>query len=481
MADMIRRASPLAVVALACALVLAFPPQARAVVNDDTIPGVPMSAYFSDTLVSGSDTYDTFRVYLLEGQTLRVNLIEFDPPASTFDMRLYSPVATDFTGPSVIAAGGTFTYEATIEGWYYLRVRAVLGLGRYHIESDRWFVNPPPTATPERVWGSDRYTTAVRIAEKNFPGWQNCDHVIVASGEDRAAADPLAAAGLSWTYGAPIMLVHSDAVPSAVISALQGIVDANGGATVHVVGGPVSVPQARLDEIESRVGGALTFDRLQPANDRFELAATIARRMDSERPTGHLAPGDRGKFALIANGADYDKFFDALALSSVAANTGYPILLVEKDDIPLATQSAMASLGIESRIIGGGPATVSRDVESALDAGAGTAHRWSGDDRYETAAVIAENSYGMVSPPTPRMLTPANVGVAAKLPDALSGGAFTGLRGGPMLITTGDRLQRAPAAYLGKWTSDMGECYVVGGPASITGNTQTEVKNALIP
>ncbi len=78
--------------------------------------------------------------------------------------------------------------------------------------------------------------------------------VVIASGDDREAADPLAAAGLCWAYDAPMLLVQSSATPSSVKSAVKAIVNANGPVTLHVVGGTMSVPDARIADIKSYVG-----------------------------------------------------------------------------------------------------------------------------------------------------------------------------------------------------------------------------------
>ena len=360
-------------------------------------------------------------------------------------------------------------------GWHYVDVRAMSGSGGYTLETNVGFPVPQPPDVPERIWGADRYRTAVEIAAANFPGWVNCEHIIIASGEDRAAADPLAAAGLVWTCGGPILLVSSDAVPSVVANAVRQIALVSGGVTVHVVGGPVSVPDARLTEIAAVAPGLVTIDRIAPARDRFELAATVARTMVAKRPTDHNSSSAYGRVALIANGADPDKFFDALALSPIAAKNGFPILLVNRDSVPSATRSALGDLGVGAVVVGGGPATVSDGVLAELDAGPIVAGRWAGEDRYATATQIAY--FATIG----GWLKPHNVSVTAKLPDALTGGAFTGLRSSPVLITQGDRLSGPPAAYLSAFTDYVGECYVLGGPVSVTESTKTQIGDALAP
>jgi putative cell wall-binding protein len=466
-------------VLLACALVLASPEAAMAA-QDDDIPGVPLCQMFVDSVNVGTDANDVFRVYLLADERLSFTLTEHDDAGSDLDILVYRTDSTAIAGGTVISGSATganpeiFTFICPAEGWYYIRVNAWGGGGGYTLETTRWWLTPNVPDPPERIWGADRYSTSVALAAANFPGWLNCDHVILASGEDRAAADPLAASGLAWAYGGPVLLTQSDRVPPSVMSTLRAISDANGGVTVHVVGGPVSVPNARLGEITAQVNN-VTFDRITPFGDRFELAGAIARRMDAERPRGHhRSAGFGGPIALIANGADADKFFDALALSPLAARTGYPILLVEEDRIPAATWSALNALGIDARIVGGGPATVSEGVLAELAEGPGLSTRLAGSDRYSTAVRIASAGGDAWQPWT----LPHNVGVTAKLPDALAGGAFTGLRGSPIVLTATDSLPASTASYLHGNTMLVSENYVIGGPASVTAATAQEIYDA---
>jgi len=199
------------------------------------------------------------------------------------------------------------------------------------------FVQTGPAYTV-RLADRTRFSTAVAIARDGFPGWAGVKHVVIASGDDRAAADPLAASGLCWAYDAPMLLVSAARTPDEVKVAVKEIVQANGPVTLHVVGGPISVPDARLNEIRAYVGAAsVGVDRLLATGSRYDMAAAIARRMR------YVADADPAKFmplaALFANGADSTKFFDALALSPISASTGAPILLVTATSIPPATKA----------------------------------------------------------------------------------------------------------------------------------------------
>lgn len=329
-------------------------------------------------------------------------------------------------------------------------------------------------AVATRIASDTRYSTAVEAAKTFTNDWEDVDHLILASGDDRAAADPLAASGLSWAYnGAPILLTPATNPPSSVKNAVKEIVEKNGTLTIHVVGGKVSVPDATINQILAGLGEDaenVEIDRINGSN-RYDNARLIAIRMKQVRP-------DMPDFALVANGADSTKFFDALALSAVSAHTGAPILLVSANAVPSATQSALATLPITPGkiFVAGGKKTVSGAVFSQL--GITEANRLAGATRYSTAVAVSQWAidngwlYGNA------------VGVAAKLPDALTGGALIGTRGGSLLVTDGRFLSQDTGDYLYELAPslrevDPVEAYVFGGTKSVTKPVIDEI-NAII-
>ncbi len=316
----------------------------------------------------------------------------------------------------------------------------------------------------ERLAARCRYSTAVTVARAAYPNWTGVKNVVIASGDDRAAADPLAASGLCWAYDAPMLLVSATSTPDEVKAAVNEIVAKNGSVTLRVVGGTSSVPAARLTEIQNAAGGAtkVKVDRVLSTGGRYDLAAAIASRMKSVR--GAEMPS----VALVANGADPSKFFDALALSPIAAAKGAPILLVEANKVPPATASALASLTPSLRVVGGGPLTVSEHVRNYLGA-----VRWSGGDRYATAVAIANNAVDR------GWLARYNVGVAAKMPDALTGGSLMGKRGGVLLLSDGRVLSTTTKSWLTSYKSQVGDSCVFGGPLSISDTVRIQIGQAL--
>jgi putative cell wall-binding protein len=287
---------------------------------------------------------------------------------------------------------------------------------------------------------------------------------VLASGDDRAAADPLAAAGLCGVYDAPLFLVSAGFTPGEVTAAIREIAADNPGSriSIHIVGGPVSVPDARYNDIAAAVGASkVRKDRLLASGNRFDMAAEIAREMKR-------VSGTTPKTVLVANGADATKFFDALALSPIAAANGYPILLVDENSVPSATRGVIGSLDPDTVIVGGGPATVSSSVQRSLGA-----VRWSGSDRYSTATTIASKAIAS------GMLDPMKVGVAAKLPDALTGGAMVGADNGPLVITNGSSLTPVTGGWLKGRKAEIAKCYVFGGEKSVTPVVKSQIEAAL--
>jgi len=332
---------------------------------------------------------------------------------------------------------------------------------------------------PKRISGSSRAGTAVEIARESYgttPGhWDpTLDYVVIASGDDAAAADPISAAGLCWAYEAPLLLTSRTGLPSTTLTALKQMHADNPALKIVVVGGPVPVPNSQLTTMRSVVGSA-DVERLLSTGGRYDMAAAISARMRSVRGI-EMRDG-----VLFANGADPTKFSDALALSAISRHNGMPILLVGKDFVPAATTNEIANLSAQAtlhgttliRILGGGTGTVSEAVRVQL--GVNPAARWYGSDRYKTAAAVANKAVANY------FATTGYTAVAAKIPDALSGGVMAGQKGGVLLLTATDSLPTSTGDVLHEHRNGIAECYLLGGTVSITPATATKVTARLAP
>ncbi|TLM97346.1 MAG: cell wall-binding repeat-containing protein, partial [Actinobacteria bacterium] len=229
-----------------------------------------------------------------------------------------------------------------------LLVFVALALSAAPAFADPWPADVPHFSIPvTRLGGSDRFVASTAIARAAYPGWTGVNTVVLASGDDGALADPLAAGSLCWAYDAPLMLVSAKRIPAPVVTALKEIASVNPTVTVLVVGGNHSVPAGRITTLRGLVPSG-TVTQPWKLGDRYQLARSIAARTRSvAATTGRSIPSA----VMIANGANPAAFFDALSAASVSAQSGVPVLLTRATVLPVATQLAISESGATSRII----------------------------------------------------------------------------------------------------------------------------------
>ena len=226
-------------------------------------------------------------------------------------------------------------------------------------------VTPTPNTPAERqktttrVAGSDRIQTSVEVSKKYY---ESAETVIIANYEQ--FADSLSASALSKALKAPILLVKKDQLDSVVAQEIKRLEAKN----VIVIGGEKSVDKTKdsLSQYNVRtIAGA----------NRYETSAKIAQEVIKLTGT---------KKAVIASG---EVFADALTVAPLANKNNMPILLVQPNNIPKATQEVLKQ--IDKVIIVGGEKTISKEVENKLP----NPTRIAGANRYETAKKIYEYGF----------------------------------------------------------------------------------------
>lgn len=197
-------------------------------------------------------------------------------------------------------------------------------------------------------------------------------------------------------------------------------------------------------------------------------------------PVERLGGADRvataiatSQYAFPSGGADgvviarADGFADALSGSVLAARTRSPVLLTGGAalDPRVRSEVARAARSGATVYLLGSADVVSDQVAAALRADGHAVVRLGGEDRYETAALIARR----VQPKADAGGTCAYTFVTGRdFPDGLSAAAL----GEPLLLTDGDSMPAASAAEVRRCaaTAAAGEGHVsgraVGGPGS---------------
>ncbi|AGA67838.1 cell wall-binding protein [Desulfitobacterium dichloroeliminans LMG P-21439] len=257
-----------------------------------------------------------------------------------------------------------------------------------------------------RLDGPDRYQTSATIA-KQFSD-EVVDHVVLASGQD--FPDALSASVLAHQLNAPILLVnkHPHNSPDA-LAYIETHLSRDG--KIFIIGGD-GVIGAEFDSFFIDNGYAV--ERLG-GEDRYATDRLTADALNSE-PGGTV---------YIASG---ENFPDVLSVSSFASQAQAPILLVKHGSIPLAIQDYLQIQQPKQVYISGGAGVVSLEVESQIQAllPEATLTRFSGNDRYETAA----QAYEQIAP------YPETIYIASgsNYPDALSGAPLAAQKGDPILL-----------------------------------------------
>lgn len=306
-----------------------------------------------------------------------------------------------------------------------------------------------------RLDGDDRVETSVRIARE---GWDDGDAAAVVLARADAFADALAAAGLSAAVDGPVLLTSSAEIPQAVIDEIDRLL--GGAGTVYLLGGTAALSpdvEAALTELGHdviRIAGA----------DRVETALLIAEEILA-------AGGDLDEIVL----ASATNFPDALAGAAHAADDELPVLLTGPDRLDPRVAELLTELedgvedGVEVLVVGG-PGALSEQVVADISALGLEVERLFGEDRFATAAAIAE-----------RLFDDATVVVlttGANFPDALAGASHAGLNGAPILLV-GDTLPEPVREYLDDRAGQIAILYVLGGDAAVSPAVLAEAEEIL--
>lgn len=279
----------------------------------------------------------------------------------------------------------------------------------------------------ERVSGADRYATAALLSRDLQPGRR----VFVASGQDYP--DALAAAAKAGARHEAVLLTRTDSLPSATDDALRRLRPSE----ILIVGGEEAVSPAVFDALS----GLAPVNRIA-RTDRYATAAAVSE----------LHPATTGGTAYIATGTEFP---DALAAAARAGKEDSPILLVRPDEVPEETVNALRRLRPARIIIVGGTGSVSDDVAVRLGQLTPRVQRVAGEDRYQTAALLAEADAQVL-----------HVSSGQDFADALAAAPAAAAVNGAVLLTAPDRVPGATSKTVS--SQDLDKLVVTGGQGAVS-------------
>lgn len=300
------------------------------------------------------------------------------------------------------------------------------------------------TALPSnRVAGNNRFETAVQLSKSAFEdGFGGV--VVLANGLD--FPDSLSAGPLAYGLEGPMLLTSPAGMPDATREEIERLMPLE----VVIVGGPAAVPYDQ--EIELREMGIPIVRRLM-GRDRYETATQVAQEL-----VNRGLAFSSGPCAFVASGVNYP---DALAAAPAAASAGWPILFVRPNAVPEATQRFFDNNMIEKVYVAGGTGAVS---DEAIPDFMGDVERFSGVDRYETAAKIAAFAIDELGFNNRIVGLSTGRGFA----DAMAAGPVFGSRRRAILLTEPLALSAKTRTFLTARKATLARIVCIGGPGAVS-------------
>jgi len=338
---------------------------------------------------------------------------------------------------TVNGAGTSATVTGLTNGTAYtftVRSTNARGTGPASAASDA--VRPAVVDAVRRLAGDSRIETAIEVSEDT---WDDGEAAAVVLTRSDQFADALAGAPLAVAKRGPLLLTGSTRLDGDVEDEIERVLGSSG--TVYVLGGTAAISSSIEDELEDE-----GFDVVRYAGDnRFETAVEIADDGLDDPDT-----------LLLVTGLDFP---DALAAGAAAARVDGAVLLTDGRTLDPATRDYLEDHDGDLYAIGGQAADAVPDARDVA-----------GDDRYETAVMVAERFFD----------DPRNVGVASGLvfADALPGSAHIAERSGPMLLVD-DSLPDVVEDYLEDDAATITTAHVYGGRSAVRESVLDDIEDAI--
>jgi putative cell wall-binding protein len=311
----------------------------------------------------------------------------------------------------------------------------------------------------ERLGGTSRVETAVRISEETWP--ESRYDAFLARAD--LFPDALVASYPAGAFngGGPLLLTPSHELHPAVRQELERL-DVE---RVFIMGSFAAI----APEVEAQVRAL-----------GIETYRTFGRdRYGTARSAASLAPENFG-VAFVATGTD---FADALAAGPLAYALRQPIFLTPPDELHPEAAEGLRERGISEVVVVGGPGAVServaRQIEQVCHAGGPRdcirTRRIGGRDRTETAALLADElvEVGEVT------LTHVNLARGDAFPDAAAGGPHGGQEMAPILLATSpDRLGPAAGELLRAHAEEIESIHAFGTQDALSDRVLEEARQA---
>lgn len=328
--------------------------------------------------------------------------------------------------------------------------------------------SPPPTTPPpppphvplvQRVAGTDRFDTGVKTSRLLWPSVSEASPihakaVVLATGS--SFPDALAGGPLAHAAQGPLLLTAPGSLTGETFDEIKRVLPAGG--TVYVLGGTSAVSPAVASALTSH-GYAV---RRLGGTDRFATARIIADEVERLDPV----PAGQHEAFVLATGQN---FADALSAGPLAAVGGMPIVLSNGPTLDPATRAYLSGKDV---LPVGGPAYQAVGFAPNPNEQCGDL---AGADRFSTSAAVARCIAAARA--QAGLPAPAFIGVATGMnyADALTGGAFLGMVGDPLLLTAPQSLSGPAAGFLAGQRQTVDFVEIFGGANAVSPGVESSI------
>ena len=351
-------------------------------------------------------------MYAGENVTLRV---ESTLPEATAKVKIgaepTTPLAMLETSPGVYETTWQVPANFTIKG---VNVAYEINKDTTHLNSVTTGLVTVRAAGISRVYGPDRYSTAVSVSANTFT---TANTVILTSGLN--FPDALVGGIYGASLNAPVLFTRPDNIPPATLAEIARL----GATQVKIIGGTLAVSTKVETELRGlgyqiqRFGGA----------DRYSTAVQVTQVTNPLPSVIYLATGEN--------------FADAMSISPVAFKEKGILFLTNQASLNPATKNALLALNAKKVIILGGELAVSAAVETQLNNLGILTERIYGSDRYKTNIEINKRLIATTSPGT-------IVASGGSFADALSGGVMATRFNQPLVLVEPNSILPTTKTYL---------------------------------
>ncbi len=311
-----------------------------------------------------------------------------------------------------------------------------------------------------RIWGADRYETAIAIAEElKWVKYHGAHYTTAILADGSNFADALVGGVLAYADKSPMLLTNKDKLTPVT----KAYIESEGINDIIILGGPYSVSEAVRNEL-AEMGVAIT--RVYGQN-RAETAVGVAK--EAIRAFDGVEKGE--ETAELVFLADQGNFADALTASVPAAKLEAPILLTDSNTLTAETAQAIKDLNVETVYIVGGPNSVSDAVQTAVEKLGVRVERYYGENRATTAMELAKVFYNQASH--------AYVASGTIFADALAGAPLAVANDSPILLINKDSVPEAVAQYI--QDNNVSTFTILGGPNTISAAARADLLKVAVP